>query len=198
MTQIQRLAVLVLGLWLGAGIFADIAVTRNFNTVERFLSNPGDASTASQIDAVGRERERQILRRNAAEENNGIFHDWERAELAIGIALIALLALDRAGAANLAIAGAMMAVVSVQALALSPRIAALGRLIPAMAPGNPAVAHFWTMHGIYSGSEILKLLLGFALSFRLCMSAPAPGAVHVREARADRRPVESRLMDTDG
>jgi len=33
------------------------------------------------------------------------------------------------------------------------------------------------MHGIYSGSEILKLLLGFALSLRLCVSLPAhPGA----------------------
>ena len=124
MTQIQRLAVLVVGLWLGAGILADIAVTRNFNTVERFLANPGSASTASEIDAIGRDREREILRRNAAEENNGIFHDWERAELGIGAALIALLVLDRAAGVDLTIAGAMIAIVAVQALALSPRIAA--------------------------------------------------------------------------
>jgi hypothetical protein len=175
-TQIQRLAVLVLGLWLGAGIFADIAVTRNFNTVERFLANPGNASTASEIDAIGRERERDILRRNAAEENNSIFHDWERAELAIGAVLILLLALERAATIDLTIAAAMIAIVAVQAFALSSRIAELGRLIPSMPPGDPAVAHFWTMHGIYSGSEILKLLFGFALSLRLCISAFAPAA----------------------
>ena len=174
MTQIQRLAVLVLGLWLGAGIFADIAVTRNFNTVERFLANPGNASTANEIEAIGRERERDILRRNAAEENNGIFHDWERAELAIGGVLIALLALERVAVVDLTIGAAMIAIVAVQALALSPRIAALGRLIPSMPPGDPAVAHFWTMHGIYSGSEILKLLFGFALALRLCISTFAP------------------------
>lgn len=183
MKQIQRLAVLVLGLWLGAGIFADIAVTRNFNTIERFLANPGSVATASEIDAIGREREREILRRNAAEENNGIFHDWERAELAIGGALIALLALERAPAIDLAITGAMIAIVAVQTLALSPRIAALGRLIPSMPPGDPAVAHFWTMHGIYSGSEILKLLFGFALSLRLCVSMPAHVSALVRRNR---------------
>ncbi len=181
--QIQRLAVLVLGLWLGAGIFADIAVTRNFNTVERFLANPGTASAANEIDAIGRDREREILRRNAAEENNGIFHDWERAELVIGAAVIALLALERAAAIDLAIAAVMIAIVAVQTLALSPRISALGRLIPSMPPGDPAVAHFWTMHGIYSGSEILKLLFGFALSLRLCLTMPARAAAFAGRTR---------------
>lgn len=183
MKQIQRLAVLVLGLWLGAGIFADIAVTRNFNTIERFLANPGTTGTANEIDAIGRDREREILRRNAAEENNGIFHDWEHVELAIGAALIALLALERAPLLDLAIAGAMIATVAVQTLALSPRIAALGRLIPSMSPGDPAVAHFWTMHGIYSGSEILKLLFGFSLSLRLCLLMPAHTAAVVGRTR---------------
>jgi hypothetical protein len=172
-TQIQRLAVLLSGLWLGAGISADIAVTRNFNSIERFLASPGSASTASEIDAIGREREREILRRNAAEENNGIFHDWERAQLAIGAALIALLAIERAPVIDLTISAAMIAIVAVQALALSPRIAALGRLTPSMPPGDPAIAHFWTLHGIYSGSEILKLLFAFALSLRLCLPVPA-------------------------
>lgn len=180
MTQIQRLALLVIGLWLGAGIFADIAVTRNFNTVEHFLSNPGNASTASEIAAIGREREREVLRRNAAEENNGIFHDWQFAEFAIGAALIGLLALDRVPVIDLGIAGVMIAIVVVQAFALSPRIAALGRLLPSMPPGDPSIANFWTMHGIYSGSEILKLLFGFALSLRLCLAAPARAAVPVR------------------
>jgi hypothetical protein len=162
--RIQRLAVLVLGLWLGAGIFADIAVTRNFNTVERFLANPGSDAVANEIQTMGREREREILRRNAAEENNAIFHDWERSEFAIGAALIGLLALERARPTNLAIAGGMIGIVAVQNFALSPRIAALGRLLPSMSANDPAVAHFWTMHGIYSGSEILKLLAGFVLA----------------------------------
>ena len=183
MKQIQGLAVLVLGLWLGAGIFADISVTRNFSTIESFLANPGATATASEIDAIGREREREILRRNAAEENNGIFQDWERAELAIGGVLIALLALERAPVVDLTMAGAMIAIVAVQTLALSPRIAALGRLIPSMPPGDPAVAHFWTMHGIYSGSEILKLLLGFALSLHLCVSLPAHAGARVGRNR---------------
>ena len=41
-------------------IFADFAVTRNFNTVERFLSDPGSATIASDIHAIGRDRERLV------------------------------------------------------------------------------------------------------------------------------------------
>lgn len=173
MTRIQRLAVLILGLWLGAGVFADVAVTRNFGTVDRFLANPGTSEAANEIAALGHDRARDLLRRNAGEENNSLFTDWERTELAIGAVLIALLAFGRAGSASVALASSMFAIVAVQDFALSPAIAALGRVVPSLPAGDPAVAHFWTMHGIYSGIEILKLAIGFVLAGRLFMAAPA-------------------------
>ena len=164
------MALLLLGFWLGAGIFADISVTRNFTTVERFLSNPGANDAASEIAAIGRDRERKILRRNAAEENNNLFRDWERSEFAIGALLIAVVAARRARAADLALAAAMLAIVAIQHFALSPQIASLGRLLPSVPPNHPSVARFWALHGIYSGSEILKLVIGLALAFRLALA----------------------------
>ena len=92
MIQFRRLAALLIGAWLGAGILADVAVTQNFQAVDRFLQAPGSVSTSLALNAVGRDKERFILRRNAGEENNWIFLNWERVELRCsGAALFLLL-----------------------------------------------------------------------------------------------------------
>jgi hypothetical protein len=61
--------------------------------------------------------------------------------------------------------------VLLQHFALTPNVASLGReldRIPAgQQSGNPIVARFWTFHGIYSGCEILKMVLIAALGIRL-------------------------------
>ena len=166
--QYRRIAALLLGLWLGGGIFADIAVTQNFQTVDRFLAAPGSAGTVVELNRIGRDRERAILRRNAGEENNFLFENWERVELMLGIALPAALFIGgRPPKAMLAAALAMWLIVVVQHFYLSPEVSLLGRKIADLPPGDPLNKTFWMFHGIYSGLEILKLLAGFALAVRL-------------------------------
>ena len=115
MIQYRRIAALLLGVWLGAGIFADIAVTQNFQTVDRFLSSPGSVGASVELNRIGRERERVILRRNAGEENNFLFENWERAELLLGVALFATLFFgERPNKPMLGAAVAMWIVVLVQ------------------------------------------------------------------------------------
>ncbi|MGD1073474.1 MAG: hypothetical protein ABSB15_25465, partial [Bryobacteraceae bacterium] len=168
--QYRRLAALVLGMWLGAGIFADVAVTQNFQTVDRFLAEPGSVSAAAELNKVGRARERVILRRNAGEENNAIFENWERVELMVGCALLALLLFGaRPNRLMLAAAVMMLVIVAVQHFFLSPAVTDLGRKLADLPGNDPLVPKFWTYHGIYSGSEILKLLVGFALAVRLAI-----------------------------
>jgi hypothetical protein len=145
--QYRRLAALVVGIWLGAGVFADIAVTQNFATVDRFL--------ATRTGDMNRPAERLFLRRNAGEENNFLFANWELAELGIGAAL--LLVVFRGGRVLMGLTVAMLAIVCVQHFYLSPEITELGRQ-------EPVTAHFWMLHGIYSGIEILKLGLGAVLA----------------------------------
>jgi hypothetical protein len=145
--QYRRVAALVIGFWLGAGVLADLAVTQNFTAVDRFLSTRTDDGT--------RASERILLRRNAGEENNFIFSNWERAEIALGLAL--LLIVLRTGRLMPGLTIAMLAIVTVQHFWLSPEITDLGRQ-------DPVTPYFWTLHGIYSGIEILKLALGAGLA----------------------------------
>jgi len=158
----------VLGAWLGAGVCADVAVTQNFQTVDRFLAQPGSLSTSVELNKLGRERTRVILRRNAGEENNTIFENWERMELIIGSSLLALLLFGgRPQKPLLAGALLMLVIVAAQHFYLSPEVADLGRQLADLPANDPLNKKFWIFHGIYSGSEIVKFLIGFALAVRL-------------------------------
>jgi hypothetical protein len=164
------MAAIVLGAWLGAGAFADFAVTQNFETVDRFLQEPGSNMTLAELTKIGADRVRPILRRNAGEENNHLFADWENVELLAGATLIALLFVGgmRSNLA-LSLAGAMLFIVAAQRVFLSPEVADLGRRIADLPASDPLNRDFWRFHNIYSGSEILKLLIGLGLAVLLAM-----------------------------
>ncbi len=175
----RKLAAIVVGVWLGAGVFADLAVIRNFETVDRFLAAPGSMLAAAELGKIGRERERALLRRNAGEENNYIFENWERAELIIGLVLLFVLAFGgRPDTLMLSMALAMMILVAIQHFYLSPTVTDLGRQIADLPPKHPLNDRFWMFHGIYSGVEILKLLMGAALAVLLSISKSAKTKQH--------------------
>ncbi len=176
MIQYRTFSALLLGAWLGASILADVAVTQNFQTVDRFLASPGTSRTVTEIEAAGRARERFILRRNAAEENNGIFLNWEWAEIAIGAGLFLVLLRDsKLSKAALMLSLAMLAIVIVEHFLLTPLITGLGRKVDDLPATNPLSREFWILHGFYSGFDILKLLIGASLAALLVL-APGRGA----------------------
>jgi hypothetical protein len=166
--QYRRLSALLLGAWLGASIFADVAVTQNFQTVDRFLSAPVDAATSVDLNAIGRDRERAILRRNAAEENNWIFTNWERAEFFLGLTLL-MLFLFGERPQKLLLAGSILliALVAVEHFLLTPRIVELGRIVDRLPSSDPRYKTFWMLHGLYSGADILKMFVQIGLAARL-------------------------------
>jgi hypothetical protein len=168
--QYRRLSAVLLGAWLGASVLADVAVTQNFQTIDRFLEAPGDPGTSIQLNEVGRARERIILRRNAAEENNWLFVNWERVEFVIGGGLFLLLLFgERPQKSLLGASLAMLAIVAVEHFLLTPGITNIGRTVDNLPPTDPVSKRFWLMHGIYSGLDILKMLIGFGMAARLAI-----------------------------
>ena len=170
MIQYRRLSALLLGAWLGASILADIAVTQNFQTVDRFLATPGSPATSLQINAAGRDRERFILRRNAAEENNWIFLNWERTEFFLGGCLFLMFLFgERPQKLLLAASIALVAIIAVEHFLLTPRITDSGRVVDGLSSTDSRYKTFWMLHGFYSGLDILKMLILFAASVRLVL-----------------------------
>jgi hypothetical protein len=191
--QYRRLAALLLGIWLGASILADIAVTQNFRAVDRFLEAPGNASTSLALNRIGRDQSRVILRRNAGEENNWIFLNWERAEIALGGSLFLLLLFgDRPQMLSMALCLGMLAIVVAQHFFLDPMITELGRRVDDLQPNDPEVRKFWILHGFYSGLDILKMLAGFGFAVRLVFKRGADKEYIAREYAVS-FPVEGKL-----
>lgn len=185
MIQYRRLSALLLGAWLGASILTDVAVTQNFQTVDRFLEAPGNLGTSAQLNAIGRARERVILRRNAAEENNWIFLNWERLEFAVGTGLFLMLLFGgRPRKTMLGLSLFMLAIVGAEHFLLTGRITDLGRVVDDLPATAPDYKTFWALHGIYSGLDILKMLVGIVLAARLVIRRKPDREVFAREFAA--------------
>jgi hypothetical protein len=184
--QYRRLSALLLGAWLGASLITDIAVSRNFQTVDRFLDEPGSAKMSTWINEIGRARARVILRRNAGEENNWIFRNWERLEFAIGgILFLLLLFGDRPpDKIALAVSLLLLAIVAAEHILLTPRITGLGRIVDDLPATDPEYKKFWLLHGFYSGLDILKMLIGLGLAVRLLIRRKRDRELFAREYAA--------------
>ncbi len=172
MIQFRRIAALILGLWLGAAVFADFAITQNFKNIEGFLSDPGAVSTSIEMNRIGRWKERIIIRRYVAELNNSLVESWEWTEFLLGSVLFASLFFgERPQKWMLAVPLGMLLIVMAQRFVLTPQVSEMGRKLADLSAKDPLNKTFLTFHGIYSGAEIVKLVLGGALAVRLGVKA---------------------------
>ncbi len=159
-------------MWLGAAGLVDIVVTQNFASVDRFLYSPGSIEAKADIQTIGHDAVRQMLRRNAGEENAWIFEMWEWVQVGL-IPLFFFMVLfgERPPKLALILIPLIFMIVLLQRFALTPTLTNMGREVQEMPPvaqlKNPRVGQFWILHGFYSGFEILKLALGFAVGVRL-------------------------------
>ncbi len=164
----HRLAALLLGAWLGGSVFMDMVATQNFRSVDRLLTAP-PMQVAERVQALGgHDAARVFLRYQVSEQNRWYFQVWERVQIALGAALLLVLAFG-AGPKRLAllIMVLMLAMVIVMHFFLTPEITRLGRTFD-FAPAADRT-RFWTLHGMYSAGELIKLGLGIVLAVRLLL-----------------------------
>jgi len=192
--QFRRLASFILGAWLAGSVLIDAVAIQNFRSVERFLDGPAPIA-AQDIHTLGRGETRVLLRHLVAEQNRYYFEHWEWVGLGIGLCFLFLLILgSHPPKVSILLALAMVAIVLGQRVALTPQITRLGRALDFVAPNaaSPERTAFWTLHGIYSGLELLKLGIGFTIAGLLMIRRNPDRQMFARESEKDEIPASRR------
>ena len=150
-----------------------MVASQNFRSVDRLLAAP--ATAAAQVEKMGHDQARALLRYQVSEQNRLYFETWEKIQLLLGVMLLAVM--SRQGRLLIGVAAFMFALLLLERFYLTPEIVRIGRMIdfvPQAAP-SPERDLFWRFHGAYSGVELLKLALEFFLSGRLIFGANRTG-----------------------
>src|SRR5260370_42621696 len=77
----------LLGAWIGGSLFMIMVATQNFRSVDRLLAAPGRGG--EQVEKMGRSEARTFLRYQVSEQNRWYFENYEKIQLALGVALLA-------------------------------------------------------------------------------------------------------------
>ena len=166
----RRLASFLLGLWLGGSLFMAFVATHSLRSVDKLIGDSGPFSP--QIDVLGRDAARALLRHQASELTRTAFAVSEWAQIVVGaLFLLSLLAGSRQSRFSIAVAAAMLLIVLFFRFFLTPHLTELGRALEMQGSGlSPDDrTRFWDFHNAYFAFEILKWLLGFGLMVKFTL-----------------------------
>jgi hypothetical protein len=155
----HRIAAFLSGCLILGSAFMIFVATQNFQTVDRVLAAP-PPEAAQMFQALGADNSRLLLRYMAGEDNRLFFVAWELAEIALGIALTAILLFALRSGLLAGLAGGMVIIALFQHFRVTPEMISLGRLVDFGAgAGSAAYSQFWRLHGLYGVLEVVKLFL---------------------------------------
>ena len=164
-------AAFCLGVWVMGTVCVSIVAMQNFYTIDRLLDGPSHPEFAAFVDSAGREEARNVLRYLSSELNRLFFQLWNVAQLGLGGAVLWLVwGLRSPAAVRLRwMLLAMLAVVVVLTVAITPQILAIGRSIDFVPrdPPPPAVGTFGILHAAYTLLELAKCGAGIAAALWL-------------------------------
>ena len=132
----------------------DMVATQNFRSVDRLLAKPA-APAAQQLQKLGPDAARVLLRHHVSELNRWYFETWGLIETFIGAALLLALL--------------MLLIAIVQRSVLTPQMVFLGRIIDWIPAdqASPERSRFWLLHNAFTGLELLNWALGLSLTAKL-------------------------------
>jgi hypothetical protein len=167
----KSLALLLVGGWLAGNLIMFFVATQNFRTVDRLLASP-TIEAAPALSSLPHDNMRMLLRHLSSELNRLYFFTWDLVQIAVGLAIVALLVLMNRKA-EIILAGIMLLIVAIQLLFVTPRITAIGRALdfvprnPLPPSAAPMMAEFWRLHGAFTGSDLVIVALGLVLAWKL-------------------------------
>ena len=163
----DRVAAFLTGCWILGSLFMLFVATRNFATADRISADPPHAA-AQMFQTIGPENAHLLLRYMAGEQNRLFFVTWEFAQVAMGVALTAILLFALRNRLLAGLAGALWIVVLFERLRVTPEMIAIGRLMDFGVDAGPAVYNqFWRLHGLYGVLELVKLALATVVAILL-------------------------------
>jgi len=162
------LKVAILSAWVTLTPIMWFAATKSFATVDRVLrtANP---QFLEATKGMSEGQTRTVLRHLASEINRAFFWGYGMAQIVLGGILLLLLWRDRArDSLGLGVVCAMLGLVLILTLVLTPMIVSLGRSIDFVPrhPPPPVMPRFWALHGAFTGLDGVKFLAGLGLLIR--------------------------------
>jgi hypothetical protein len=143
--------------------------TQNLLIVDKIMETP-PGPVAKDMEDLGADITKQLLRFEASETNRFLFATWEVLQMGIAAAFLsATLFTSHRSKFLIIVSTIMVGIVMFQAFYVSPAMASLGRaydFLPntAASPERDNYQSFYVIHNMLEG---LKLLLGFTLAARL-------------------------------
>lgn len=150
-----------------------LAVT-NFKIVDQLLERPTSSLAAKQFQSMGYTQARLMMRHQAGEVNRYFFETWGWVQALMGAVVVGLLVFEvrsRWLRWMLGVAGAMLLLVLINQVVVTPTIVGVGRILDFNGPDKMLAerARFDSFHRAYSTLEIVKLVLGVGLLVMLSM-----------------------------
>lgn len=158
-----------MGVWLTGTIAMAVVATENFYTIDRLLEAKPNPSFAVDVEKIGYDATRELLRYLSSELNRLYFQLWNLVQLAVGIlALWLVVKLPSASKPKWWIVW-MLAIVLFLTVLITPFILSVGRAIDFL-PRNPppdALRTFGLLHATYTVLDGIMLILGIMATLSL-------------------------------
>ena len=158
-----------MGVWLTGTVAMAVVATENFFTIDRLLEAKPNPAFATDVEKLGHDAARELLRYLSSELNRLYFQYWNVAQLAVGIlALWLAVKLPGAGKPKWGIVSMLGIVLFLTGL-ITPFILSVGRSID-FVPRDPppdGLRTFGLLHATYTVFDGIELILGILVTLWL-------------------------------
>jgi hypothetical protein len=161
-----------MAVWLMGTVVMAVVATQNFYTIDRLMESSSHPVFVADIEKLGHDAARDLLRYLSSELNRLYFQYWNLAQLPLGIlALWLVIKIPGSDNAKKQIV-AMLGIVLFLTVLITPRMLSVGRSID-FVPRDPppdGLRTFGLLHAAYSVFDGIELILGIIVTLWLTKS----------------------------